>query len=101
MNTITVNAQILAGNLGDGWNDNHQAAQALADYTRTVWTADLAGYNVEINIDVQSGEGSARRLSVVAPSDDLVQQIEDALTDEGAIWERFYTSPQAAAYFAA
>ena len=40
--TITLYTQILSGNLGDGWTDNNEAADALADYTERTWRADLA-----------------------------------------------------------
>lgn len=107
---ITITSQILSGNLGDGWNDENEAARALADYTEAAWMSDLArfieaGHEVEISIDVQRNtSGVSRRLSVdVDPlseeSYELVQQVEGALTDEGVLWERFCSSPEAAAHF--
>ncbi|MGH8507103.1 MAG: hypothetical protein ACREVH_00075 [Gammaproteobacteria bacterium] len=86
---IRISAQILAGNLGDGWQDQNAAAKALADYTRSVWLDDCAeiGHEVVIDIDVQRNtSGAARHLSVdVSPygddSDDLALEVESALTD--------------------
>ncbi len=105
MATIIIQAQILDGNLGDGWADNNKAARALADFTRAQWEADTAefmaaGHDVEIDIDVQRATGCGREVSVmVSGSDDeaseLEQAVEAALTPENTIWERFCASDEA------
>lgn len=112
MSAIQISTQILAGNLGDGWSNQNDAADALADYTRAIWASDVAefvaaGHEVEIDIDVQhNAEGSSRNLSVdvsgpmVDGDFDLMERIERALTDESTIWERFCASEEAAEYAA-
>lgn len=111
MATITISTQVLDGNLGDGWNDNYGAALALAKYTENIWRNDLAEYadahEIEICIDVEKNtSGCGRSVSVeIDDSDmdhddiyDMVQKIENALTDEGRIWEMFCSSDEAAEY---
>lgn len=103
MKTITVSTQILSGNLGDGWNDQNDAAYALAEYTEATWTADLSeyaaqGYELKFDIDVEHNtSGCSRDMSVSVDSDeldhddiyDLERKIENTLTDENRIWEKF------------
>jgi hypothetical protein len=104
MKKITVSTQILSGNLGDGWNDQNEAAAALAEYTEATWTDDLSefaaqGYELEFDIDVERNtSGCGRGMNVSVDSDDeldhddiynLEQKIENTLTDEGRIWEKF------------
>lgn len=107
---IAIHAQILSGDIGDGWNDEYAAAQALADYANSVWRNDLskfieAGHEVSVEIEVQRASGDSRDLYVyVAPfsnegSYELKRQVEAAMTDEGEIWERFCSSPEAKAHF--
>lgn len=103
---ITVSTQILDGNLGDGWNDNNDAAHALADFTREIWTADLAefveqGYEIKFDIDVERNtSGCSRSASVDVENDeldhddlyDLTRKIENSLTEENYIWDIFCNS---------
>lgn len=103
MTTIYISAQILDGNLGDGWKDNGATAQALADFTRAQWESDTAefvaaGHRIEIRIDVSSNtSGCSRGVSVDVRGDqDLAMDVESALTDENLIWERFCQSAEAA-----
>lgn len=105
MATITIQAQILDGNLGEGWVDNNQAANALAEFTETVWNKDLAefveaGHEVEIEIDVQRASGCSREVSVLIDDCDgdaieLEQAVEAALTSENTIWGQFCASDEA------
>ena len=103
--TITLYTQILSGNLGDGWNDNNEAADALADYTERTWRADLAelldeGHEVEIEIDVQKDTGGySHSVRVEADTFEMVERVEGLLTDEGTIWERFCAAEEAAEYW--
>mgnify|MGYP001212158023 FL=1 len=102
MTTITITAQILDGNLGDGWRDNYEAAQALAEFMEQRWRDDLAelaaeGHEVDIQIDVQSAEGCVRETTVDADDADLAARAERLLTDRNRIWERFCNSPEAEA----
>lgn len=103
---IYVNTQILSGNLGDGWNDQNDAADALGEYTETTWMADLApviaeGHEIEISIDVQhNASGSSRDVSVDVDGNDdsydMQRRVEGLLTEENRIWERFCESDEAA-----
>jgi hypothetical protein len=109
---ITITAEILSGNLGDGWENENAAADALADFTKTVWARDLAAisskHRVEIEICVQhntSGYCHATAIDVRCDDEDaadaaetLQQQVHDLLTDEDVIWDRFLNSDDAARY---
>ena len=103
MTTITIHAQILDGNLGEGWTDNYAAAQALADFTREKWEADLAdlaeaGHEINIDIDVQrNASGCSRAVEVWCDDAELQRQAEAALTDETRIWDLFCQSEEARA----
>ncbi len=103
MKRITVSTQILSGNLGDGWNDQNDAAYALAEYTEKTWKTDLSefvaqGYELEFDIDVERNtSGCSRSMSVdvydsemdASDAYELERKIENALTDENRIWEKF------------
>ena len=97
MTTITVLAQILAGNMGE---ESH--ADALAEFTRNTWQADLAdlaeaGHDVEIEIDVQNASGCSRAVEVWCDDPELQRQAESALTDETRVWDLFCQSEEARA----
>jgi hypothetical protein len=110
MATININTQILDGNLGEGWADNYEAAQGLAEYTEKTWRAELndlsnAGHEICISIDVQRNvSGCSREMCVtVSGMDfdaayDLEKQVSDTLTDENRIWEKFCASEEAGVY---
>lgn len=97
MTTITVTAQILAGNMGE--LEGH--SEALADFTRETWAADLAdlaeaGHEINIDIDVQSNAiGCSRAVEVWCDDFELLQQAESALTDKTRIWDLFCQSEEA------
>ena len=99
---ITINTQILSGNLGDGWTDNNAAAEALANYSRSIWTDELAelideGHTIEIEIEVlPNTSGAGRDLAIDAETFGMVERVEGLLTDEGTLWERFCDSAAAA-----
>ena len=101
MTTITIRAQILDGNLGDGWRDNYRAAQVLSDFTRETWKGDVSelkesGHDVEIEIDVERNtSGSSRAVEVWCDDPEIQQKAESALTDEGRIWDLFCRSEEA------
>ena len=102
--TITLYTQILSGNLGDGWTDNNEAAEALAAYTEATWREDLAeliaeGHEIEMEIDVQKDTGGyCHDLGVWADTNKMVERVNSLLTDEQVIWERFCCSDDAAEY---
>jgi hypothetical protein len=113
MAQITINTQVLSGNLGDGWNYINEAAQALADFTESTWRNDLAeleaeGHEVKIEIDVQRNtSGWSRDLAVsvvmvnmtadeVDAEYELQKRAEVLLTNESTIWDRFCSSDKAA-----
>jgi hypothetical protein len=102
---VTISTQILSGNLGDGWDDQNNAADSLAEYTKKVWSEDLKPifdkHAIDIDIDVQHNtSGSSRDVSVdvdgatddeVENGDDyeLMRQVRDLLTDEQTVWINF------------
>lgn len=107
---ITITNQILSGNLGDGWNDQNDAAHAFADYIEEQWMSDISavideGHEVEFEIDVQHNTcGCSRGLSVDVDSisDDgygMMQRVTDLLTDVNQVWERFCDSDEATFLF--
>lgn len=104
---ITINDQILSGNLGEGWADNNVTAAGLAEFTRQTWLNDLAGviadgHQVEIGIEViRNTDGCGRDLAVWADDVELEQRVEELLTDSNTIWERFCSSEEAENYFEA
>lgn len=100
MATITINAQIFTGNLGEGWEDERETANDLRKFSRDVWRSDCAefiaaGHTVKINIDVQNASGCEREMSVFVSdsSDDemiaLQDAVERALTTDEVVWEMF------------
>ena len=97
MTTITVLAQILAGNMGD--LAGH--AELLADFTRETWAADLAdlaeaGHDISIDIEIQrNASGCSRAVEVWCEDPDLLHRAESALTDETRIWDLFCQSEEA------
>lgn len=105
---ITISTQILSGNLGYGWNDNNDAADALGEMTEQVWLADLSevideGHEIEFDIDVcHNTSGCSRDVSVDVDGDDwdaesaMIDRVRGALTEEDAIWSRFCDSDEAA-----
>lgn len=92
---IKINAQILDGNMGEGWTDNHNAAIALAEITEQTWTKDLQDYakdfNIQIDIDVDAGIGEERPISIDAEGIDYETycDIESCLTDPNIIWDDY------------
>ena len=97
MTTITIRAQILAGNMGG--LEGH--SEALADFTRETWAADLAdlaeaGHDVSIDIEIQrNASGCSRAVEVWCEDPDLLHRAESVLTDETRIWELFCRSEEA------
>lgn len=101
--TITITHTIADGNLGDGWRNVAEVADAFADYIRNVWASDLAvfadhGHIVDIDISVQystSGVGGSTLISV--DDDEVVSErkVEDSLTPISIIWDEFCASEQA------
>lgn len=96
MTTITILAQILAGNMGEF----EGCADALADFTREIWEADLAdlvesGHDIEIEIDVQRNtSGYSRPVEVWCDDPEIRRQAESALSDGTQIWEAFCKSEE-------
>jgi hypothetical protein len=111
MSKITITTQILDGNLGDGWSDNYEAAEGLADFTKSIWLNDLkefadAGHEITIDIDVQRNtSGCSRDMSVTVEdldfeaAYDLEQQVTNSMTSENRIWEQFCSSEEAEQYY--
>jgi hypothetical protein len=100
---ITITHTVLDGNLGDGWRDVSEVADALADYISNVWEKDLAefseqGHTVEVDISVQyntSGYGGSTLISIDDDEAVSEREIENALTPMTIIWDQFCASQQA------
>lgn len=97
MTTITIRAQILAGNMGEF----ESRADALADFSRETWEADLAdlaeaGRDIEIEMDVQHNtSGYSRPVEVWCDDPEIQRQAEAALTDETRMWDLFCKAEEA------
>ncbi|MCR9295436.1 MAG: hypothetical protein NXI32_22185 [bacterium] len=99
---IIVSAQILDGNLGDGWTDNYEAALALAKFTQDIWAKDVSGFQADFEfcVDVQENtSGVAREVTVHTDDWQQAQAIESALTNPSEIWIRFCESDVAGQFF--
>ena len=101
---ITITDQILSGNLGDGWNNQNEAAEALAEYQETIWENDLSelvteGRDITINISTQKNtSGYCRDLEIYVEIDndddfnislEIEKRVEGMLTDSNEIWQSF------------
>lgn len=98
---ITVSAQVLSGNLGDGWADQNEAAQGFAGFLTQKLEARIQEQHpdaeIEIDIDVQENtSGCSRELSVsVDPWDDEMgfeietKLCESLLYTESSAWDEF------------
>jgi hypothetical protein len=110
MACITVSTKILDGNLGDGWTDNYNAALALADQMRKIWTSDLAEYtaaghtvDIEINVERNSSGCDCGQTVFVSIGDaenvDEVYKLElyvsESLTSDNEILDDFCDNPPA------
>ena len=106
---ITIYATILDGNLGDGWRDNYETAQALGAFTADTWQDDLSAFEAlyEIKIDIKivpNTSGYSNPVAVHIDNDslasselcDITAEIENALTHEDIIWDMFCGSDIAA-----
>lgn len=84
---ITVKDQILSGNLGEGWADEHEAAVGLAKYYEEKLyefvRAEYPEAEIIINMDVEYASGYSRGLAVyvTGTEDDyeIINRLEDLL----------------------
>jgi len=103
---ISIHSQILDGNLGDGWEDDFEAACGLAEFTEQVWRNDLKsltdqGYQLDITISVaKNTSGCSQQVSVWCKDYDIAATAESLLTDDGTIWCKFCGSDAALKYIA-
>jgi len=91
---IRVYAQILDGNLGDGWKDNYEAATALAEFSKDIWNKELSAKypdaDITFEIDVQRNTCGSSRSVVIDCSEAI--DLSDDITDESSIWDVFCSS---------
>lgn len=103
MKKITITAQILSGNIGDGWKDNHETAVALAEFTRDVWTRELSGYaiynEIEIDISVERASGCTRGRQIHCDDYDTTVAVEEIISSENEIWEKFCEPENSSEYY--
>jgi len=92
--TIIINSQILSGNMGDGWADNNETADALARFTEEVWTDDLEGFkDIEIHIEVKHDSIGCSAGAIIYSSNYAdIALAERLLTDTHVIWDMFLDS---------
>lgn len=69
MTTITINEQILTGNLNEGFLLNDYMAELEQEWTALV-LGDYPEANVVVNFDIQRASGSTRDMSVFIETDD-------------------------------
>ena len=94
---ITINNQILAGNLGDGWKDNDEAADSLAVFTKQKYTEiiekEYPVAEIDIDIDVKYNTSGCSRTATVCctppdySTEDKIETTLDGFDD--AIWLEF------------
>lgn len=101
MATILVSANVLDGNLGDGWIDNADTADALADYMTATWENDLksyleSGHEVTVEISVQyRTTGYNGTPQIYIDGDDVTEtEVELSLTPDSVLWDRFCRSAE-------
>lgn len=100
MATITINETILSGNLGDGWNDNDETADAYAKFIEKIWNSDVqafrdAGHMVNISVTAQkrtSGYNGDVSIDVETDDDEeygeypTEDEVRRALSDTWSKW---------------
>ena len=87
-----IKSEIYSNDLGDGWNDNHEAAKALANYTESIWRADSSDFkdDIEIGFVIKQKEyGYDMEMLINTNNLDIIDEITSSLTDETTIWDRF------------
>jgi hypothetical protein len=101
--TIYINDTILAGNMGDGWNDQNAAADAYADFLTDAYRAAahrrFPDQTIEVDVTVQyNTEGWRANVSVMS-DDDAAEtgEFERDLTD-GEYWSQWCESEDAVQY---
>lgn len=101
MANITISAKIWDGNLGDGWIDNADTADALADYMTATWENDLksfveSGHEITVDIAVQYNTvGYNRAFQIYIDGDDVTKrEVELSLTPDSTLWDRFCKSAE-------
>jgi hypothetical protein len=85
-------SEIYSNDLGNGWNDNHATAKALANYTEMIWRFESSPFKDVFEIDfITKKKEYGYDIEMVINTDDLdiVDEIKDALSDDSAIWDRF------------
>ncbi|WP_316348492.1 hypothetical protein [Desulfuromonas acetoxidans] len=106
---ITIIDTILSGNMGDGWKDQHDAANGYAEYAekRLIELAKeiYSSADIEADIDVEYASGWKRELSVVADGGttdeccEAERQLQDHLIYHyGEIWDE-WCSGEGSDYF--
>jgi hypothetical protein len=85
-------SEIYSNDLGDGWNDNHATAKALANYTEMIWRFESSAFkdDFEIGFGIKQKEyGYLVEMFINTDDLDIVDEITASLSDDSAIWDRF------------
>lgn len=102
MTTINITETILAGNLGEGWADQNEAASIYAEFLASKHnkTAERAFPGADIYVDVRvqyNATGSTPNAIVTGDADSLeMARLEDMLASDSA-WNEFLDSDAARA----
>ena len=100
MTTINITETLLSGNLGEGWGNPDEAADAYAEFLGAKYreTAErmFPGATISVDIDVQyNATGSVPNAIVTGDAGSLMMAgLEDLLANDGA-WNEFLDSDAA------
>lgn len=111
MKKAFISDQVLAGNMGEGWRDENEAADAFASFLEGKYRSLANRYfpEAEVVVDVEVGRnasGASRPASYVLINDDgesdYDRLFEDRCLSVGQVaWEEFCGSDQAAEIYEA
>ncbi|WP_252178332.1 hypothetical protein [Endozoicomonas sp. 4G] len=100
MTTINITGTILSGNLGEGWSDQDEAAEAYAEFLsaryRAAAESSFPGAEISVEIEVEyNTEGCSPDAIATGDAGTLeMARLEDMLTNDGA-WNEFLDSDAA------
>lgn len=84
--TLSIITHVLAGNMGEGWDDARAAAEQLAERVRERLEQDYPGAQVEVRVQHASGAAPATRVWSDDIDPDLVRQHVAEVQEQE--WER-------------
>jgi len=108
---IRVNVNILAGNMGDGWADQYEAAVGYGYFLKPRIEEEILNKypnaNIDVSMDVDRESGCRRDTMIIVDGVDddsewdITHKLEEAVADiENEAWDDFCCSPEAEQYAA-